>query len=90
MRDTSPEMEKKMIEMMQKKSPTERVKMGISMYETSRYLVTRAIKEQNPNISETALRQEIFLKFYRNDFDPATREKILKHLENVGIRALTE
>jgi len=81
MRDTSLESAQKMAEMIQKKTPLERLKMGCSMYETSKYLIIRAILEENPNISKAGLRRELFLKFYRNDFDPIQREKILRHLD---------
>ncbi len=80
MRDTSEEMTKKMHEMIQKKSPSERLKMGSSMYETSKYLVTRAIKEKNPTISIPDLRKELFLAFYADDFTPEQQEKIILHL----------
>lgn len=83
MDDTSPEIKKKMIEMIQQKTPEERAKMGCSMYQTSRTLVIRYIKENNPNISPSELRQEIFLKFYRNDFSQEQIEKILQHLKNL-------
>ena len=81
MNDTPPEVTVKMAEMIQAKSPSERANMGWSMYETSKLLVIRAIMEQNPGISKGALRREIFLKFYGSDFDPETRDKIIKHLE---------
>ena len=81
MRDTAPQVSQKMREMIQMKSPAERLRMGWSMYETSKYLVLRAIKENDPHISKLDLRKEFFLKFYGNDFDSVEREKILKHLE---------
>lgn len=81
MRDTSPEMMEKMREMIRMKSPLERLMMGCSMYATSKYLVIRAIREENPDISEAALRRQFFLRFYGNDFNPEEREKIAKHLE---------
>lgn len=83
MDDTSPEIAEKMREMMRSKSPVERYKMGWSMYETSKFLVTRAILENNPNISEVRLRQELFLKFYGSDFDLAEQQKILSHLSKI-------
>ena len=83
MDDTSPEMLQKMHEMIQKKSPAERLKMGCSMYETSKYLVTLGILKNNPNISKKDLRKEIFLKFYGNDFNSEQSNKILKHLEDL-------
>jgi hypothetical protein len=82
MNDTPDHITRKMAEMIQAKEPMERLKMGCSMYATSRYVVTQAILRNNPGISQTRLRQELFLKFYGNDFDTVTREKILKHLEN--------
>lgn len=85
MNDTSPEMAKKMLEMIQGKSPIERFKMGCSMYDTSRYLVIRGILENNPNISEIDLRKELFLKFYHDDFNSIEIQKILKHLEQCKI-----
>jgi len=79
--DTTPDMTQKMREMIQMKTPIERLKMGCSMYETSRYLIIRSIMEKNPNISKSALRREIFLTFYEKDFAQREREKIIKHLE---------
>ena len=81
MRDTTPEIALKMCEMIQMKSPLERLKMGCSMYETSKLLITRAILENNPNISKSEFKREFFLKFYGNDFNPVDQEKILSHLE---------
>lgn len=83
MRDTTPDIERKMCEMIQKKLPIERLKMGCSMYETSRYLITRAILQRNPGITKTDFRKELFLKFYGGDFDQATRDKIMKHLSSL-------
>lgn len=81
MRDTSFAMEEKMREMIRAKTPLERVKMGCSMYDTSRYLIIRSILENNPTISEKELRKEIFLKFYRDDFSREECERIAKHLQ---------
>ncbi|MCE5295110.1 MAG: hypothetical protein LLF94_10935 [Chlamydiales bacterium] len=81
MRDTTHEMTVKMREMIQLKSPIERLKMGSSMYETSKRLITRAILENNPTISKLQFRREFFLKFYGNDFCNRDLEKILSYLE---------
>ncbi len=83
MRDTSPEMEEKMHEMIRLKSPIERLKMGASMYNTSKQLILRSILEKNPDISKTALRQELFLCFYGNDMDPVQRDAIIKHFSQL-------
>lgn len=80
MDDTTPEISEKIREMIRGKTPLERLEMGCSMFETSRQLVTRAILEENPQISEKGLRQQLFLRFYGDDFDEQEREKILHYL----------
>lgn len=87
MNDTSPDIAKKMREMMQKRSPLERLKMGCSMHETSKYLVAMAICENMPIYSAADLRRELFLRFYGDEFDAATKQKILEHLEVQGKRS---
>lgn len=79
--DTSPEITKKMREMFQEKTPFERAKMGSSMFDTSKQLVVRFILEHHPGISKVGLRQQIFLKFYGDDFSSKEKEKILQHIE---------
>lgn len=81
MEDTSLEMTEKMHEMIRSKSPIERFKMGCSMYETSRFLMIRAILQENPQISKVNIQKQLFLKFYGNDFDLIEQERILLHIE---------
>jgi len=84
MNDTSVEMSRKMSEMIQKKLPLERLKMGSSMYDMSKRLVIQTLLKNNPYLSTADLRQEIFQKFYGNDFTPETAEKIKEHLRKVS------
>ena len=81
MDDTTPEITEKIHEMFRKKTPEERFKMGCSMYDTSRYLVTRFILENNPGISKVDFKKELFLKFYGEDFSLVERERIFAHFE---------
>jgi len=81
MNDTSPQIEEKMREMIRAKTPEERLKMGCSMYDFSKQLVIHSILEREPSLSPAALRRELFLKFYGNDFDPEERQKILHYLQ---------
>ena len=80
MHDTSPKMVELMREMIRMKTPSERAQMGASMFETSKYLVTQSILRDNPHISQTELRRELFLKFYGNDFTDSQKEKIILHI----------
>lgn len=81
MNDTSAEINKKMCEMIRQKSPFERLKMGCSMYQTSKKLVVQSILKNQPDLSDADLRQEIFKAFYRNDFDAETASRIISHLK---------
>ncbi|MFI5344446.1 MAG: hypothetical protein ACHQUC_09525 [Chlamydiales bacterium] len=55
--------------------------MSWSMHKTSKQLITCAIMEENPHYTEVDLKKELFLRFYRDDFNEEQQEKILKHLE---------
>lgn len=81
MDDTSVDIAEKMLEIIRGKTPVERLMMGCSLYETSRFLIKRAILESNPSISQKELRKELFLKFYRNDFSPEECERIANYLQ---------
>lgn len=87
MRDTTHDITNKIYKMIQKKTPHERMVMGSSMYETSKQLVIRAIKENNPSISPQDLRREIFLRFYGSDYTQIEQEKIIHHLMNYTTQA---
>lgn len=80
MQDTSPEILKKINDMMQLKTPQEKLEMSWSMYRTSRQLIIQSIINQNPDISAVELRKELFLKFYKDDFTLSEQEKIIDHL----------
>jgi hypothetical protein len=80
MNDTPPEIEEKVREIFRKKTPEERIRMGCEMYDASRYLVQQALLRENPNISEVELKQQLFLRFYGNEFSKEKLDGILAHL----------
>lgn len=84
MNDTSPAIEEKMREMIRAKTPEERLKMGCSMYDFSKELVTHSLLAARPGLTFRELRRELFLKFYGNDFDLTARRKILSHLDKTA------
>ena len=84
MRDTSPEMEQRYRVMLLQRSGVERLKMGCSMHATAQALVRASILEKDPQASPEALRRALFLRFYGQDFDPQSREKILHALGRAG------
>ncbi|MBI3456670.1 MAG: hypothetical protein HY002_12910 [Candidatus Rokubacteria bacterium] len=80
MSDTSPEVARRCRAMLLRRSGEERLKMGCSMHAAAKALVRASILEKDPLISSAALRQALFLRFYGDDFDADTREKILRAL----------
>jgi uncharacterized protein (DUF362 family) len=82
MNDTHPKIAQLVCQMIQQKTPEEHLMMSSSMHATSKSLIINALIRNKPNISLANLRQELFLKFYGDDFPPEQRKKILKHLAN--------
>lgn len=82
MNDTSPEITKKMHEMLRTIPPVRRLEMGWSMYLTSRTLVINAILRKNPNITKLDLKKELFLKFYGDEFSQEYIDKFFRFLES--------
>ena len=80
MNDTSAPMSAKMRELILRKQPEERLRMGCSMYGFSKQLVTDAILREHPGLSLKVLRGELFRRFYGSDFAPRQQKKILEHL----------
>ena len=72
MNDTSPKIEKMMTDRMKLLSGEERLKMGASMFDTAKQLVIASLCASD----EIDMRIRIFLRFYGNDFDDHTIEKI--------------
>jgi hypothetical protein len=83
-RDTSPEIERKFIDMMMKRSGQERLKMGFSMFNMARRQVVAFIKMNKPNADRKEIRKDIFIRFYGQDFPPETQEKIFRQIERIS------
>ena len=82
MNDTTPQIAARMEDMFRKKSPSQRLSMGCSMFDLSKKLVKGSVLGKNPTASQAVLCKELFLKFYGTDFDSIKQQKILKHLSN--------
>jgi hypothetical protein len=76
-------MESKYRNMLLERSGEERLKMGCSMYATAQALVRASALEADPSASPSSLKKVLFLRFYGQDFDTATRKRILRVLEKV-------
>ena len=80
MKDTSDAMERKYRDMFLKCSGEERLKMGCSMHATAQALVRASALQAEHSASPASLRKILFLRFYGQDFDTATRKKVLRAL----------
>jgi len=80
MKDTAPDIEKRFREMMLSRSPGERLAMACRMFSTAKSLVLAGISQEPEEQQREGIRRRLFLRFYRDDFGPAERKKILEHL----------
>lgn len=80
-KDTTERFEKLYLEKLKTKTDTERAAMGFSMFETSRYLIKADLPLDAMTPQEIKI--AIFNRFYGNDFDRKTKEKIVQYLGKV-------
>ena len=64
-----------------KRKPLERLLMGFSMFDSAKKIVLNAIFDQNPVITSSKLKEEIFLRFYGTEFSESEKKKILNYLK---------
>ena len=80
MRDTPPEIEQRIIEMMKSKTPTERAAMVSDMFHAGKILVIAGIRAQRKDIEDNALKVELFRRMYGADFSEDEIERICRYL----------
>jgi hypothetical protein len=81
MNDTQPEMAKLYHQLLMAKTGEERLIMGCSMFDFAKSIVISSIKNDNPRLSPSEIRQELFKRFYQNDFTALQTKKILALLD---------
>lgn len=80
MSDTTFEIENKLNQIYLSKSGEEKLLIALKMFETARDIVLSSLPK---NLSDNELRKELFLRFYGNEFDELTKEKILERLKKI-------
>lgn len=79
MSDTSPEIERRMTEMLATKTPAERLSMMFSMFESAKKLIIAGL--QHDGITDKReLKKQLFLRLYGDCFSDEEKEKILRHI----------
>jgi hypothetical protein len=81
MNDTPLAVQSLMESLCRKKSPEERLALGASLYDTAREIARLEISNRNPGMEVPRVRQEIFLRFYGDEFSPERSRAILRLLE---------
>jgi hypothetical protein len=74
MRDTTPEIKSRIDDIYRKMSGEQKLLISLKMFETVREIVLSSLPE---NLSDKELSRELFLRFYRTDFDESEIEKII-------------
>ena len=80
MYDTSPEVEAIMRQLYSQRSVEERLDMLGGMFTTAVGLARAGILHQNPAITESDMRWELFLRFYSDCYDDSEKVKIKAYL----------
>ena len=80
MDDTSDEIFKKQLEILSSKSGEERFIIGDELSSFGRKILESTIRNENPSISETELKMEIFRRCYAMAYPPEEFNKILKSM----------
>ena len=65
------EAEKKYISLLRNMDGNRRVKIGAELYETARHIVESSIKNENPHLSEDALKEKL-----KQRMNPSTKLRI--------------
>ena len=81
MNDTHDSIKKLFHQMMMEHAPLERLEMGCSMFDFAKQIVRSSILQSNPKSSAREMKREIFLRFYKQDFQPKQHKKILSILK---------
>lgn len=87
MNDTTPAIEKRMMRMMMSKTPTERLKMASSMFDTARTLMKAGILHEMGPLNNAQLRAQMFLRMYGDCFTQEQIARIMNSIPNMQLTA---
>ncbi|MBI4872168.1 MAG: hypothetical protein HY814_11445 [Candidatus Riflebacteria bacterium] len=66
------------------RSPSERVEMACSMFDTAVALALAFFRQQRPGASLAEERKFLFLRFYGAEFSPDVQARVLENIERVA------
>ena len=71
--------------MMAERTPSERLRMASSMFNTARKLMRAGLLHENPSLNEAQLRARIFVRMYGDCFSREEIGKIMKSIPNMQL-----
>ena len=80
MNDTPPDVDAAFTAMFATLTPTQRVRMVSEMFDSARRLLVSGIRAEQPDITDTELKVQVFLRTYRDDYAPAERDRIVANI----------
>jgi hypothetical protein len=83
MNDTSPDIEARVARMMAERTPTERLHMASSMFDTAKEIIRAGLLQENPSLNEAQLRARMFVRMHGDCFPHPEIENILKHIPDM-------
>jgi hypothetical protein len=84
--DTSPEIEKKLIQLYAERSQHERLQMASSMFDTAKMIAIASIKRDHPQYNESQVRGELLIRFYGDYFTRFELEQIAAKMPNTSLK----
>lgn len=84
MNDTSPQVAELQRQLLMARSPSERVQMACSMFDTAVALALAWFRHQRPGASLAEERQFLFDRFYGVEFSPQVQARVLETIERVA------
>lgn len=86
MRDTPPDIEQRISQMMQSRSPKERLLMVNNMFHTGQALVLASIAAQGRELTPQQIRAQLFRRMYAADFTEEELATICAQFPNTPLQ----
>jgi hypothetical protein len=85
MNDTTPGIEKRLAEMYASRTPAERLKMALGMFETAKKLVEAGLRNDHPGLSKAQIRGRTFVRLYGDCFSPDDIKRIARGIPDMQL-----
>lgn len=84
--DTSPDAQARFDALLRRRAGADRIVMVCDMFDLAQRLVEANIRSAEPGLSATELRVHVFRRFYEDDVDPATLDRVIRRIRAERVR----